>query len=156
MEEGTFVRRRHEIEWQSSREQLPMTEPETNKDRSMVLHRGRRESNRLRERPLITNQESTRQQRRDKRKLKRPTRPPTERLPDHPHRSSGQLEVPEMEQRHSSASSQVIRGRVSAADEGMKALLTYRAILFATLCALAADTSCVFETELGRRVVQVL
>lgn len=162
MKEGTMVARRpHEIGWQISHEQLPMTEPEINEDRSMVLHRGRRESSRLRERPLIMdNREAALQQRsmsrRDKRKLKRPTRLPTESLPTHPHRSSGQLEVPELEQRHSSASSQVIRGRVSAADEGMRALLIYRAMLFATLCALAADTSCVFETELGRRVVQVL
>ena len=154
MEEGTIVRRRHENEWHSSHEQLPMTEPEINNDRRMVLHRGRRESNQLRERPLITNHEATRQQRSiSRRKLKRSTQPPTERLPTHPHRSSGQLEVPGPEQRHSS---EVIRGRVSAADEGMRALLIYRAVLFATLCALAADTSCVFETELGRRVVQVL
>ena len=162
MEEGTIVGRQHEIGWQSSREQLPMTEPEVNENRSIVLHRGRRESNQLRERPLITNSEATRRQqrtisRRDKRKLKRPTRPPTETSPTTlPHRSSRQLEVPDLEQRHSSASSQVMRGRVSAADEGMRALLIYRAVLFATLCALAADTSCVFETELGRRVVQVL
>ena len=155
-----MVRRRHEIEGQSSREQLPMTEPEINEDRRMVLHRGRRESNQLRERPRIMSHEATHQQgsmsRRDKRKLKRRTQPPRERLPTEPHGSSGQLEVPELGQRHPSASSQVLRGRVSAADEGMRALLVYRAVLFATLCALAADTSCVFETELGRRVVQVL
>lgn len=42
------------------------------------------------------------------------------------------------------------------ADEGMKTLLVYRAVLFAALGAMAADTSCVFGTELGRRVVQVL
>lgn len=163
MEEGANIARRpREIGWQSSREQLAMTEPEINEDRSMVLHRGRRESSQLRERPLIMDDreaypQQRRMSRRDKRKLKRPTRPPTKRLTNaHPHRSSGQLEVPEHEQRHSSASSQVIRGRVSAADEGMRALLIYRAMLFATLCALAADTSCVFETELGRRVVQVL
>lgn len=160
MEEGITVRR-HDIERQSSREQLPMTEPEINEDRRMVLHRGRRESNQLRERPRIMNREAPRQRRsisrRGKRKLRRPTGPlKKERLPTDLRRSSGQLGVPELEQRHSSASSQVIRGRVSAADEGMRALLIYRAVLFATLCALAADTSCVFETELGRRVVQVL
>ena len=53
-------------------------------------------------------------------------------------------------------SSQMIRGRGSAPDKGMKTLLIYRAVLFAVLCALAADTSCVYENELGRRVVQVL
>ena len=53
-------------------------------------------------------------------------------------------------------SSQMIRGRGSAADKGMKTLLIYRAVLFAVLCALAADTSCVYENELGRRVVQIL
>ena len=150
MEEGIIVRR-DEIERQSSREQLPMTEPEINEGRRMVLHRGRRESNQLRERPRIMNGEATRPQRsmsrRNKRKLKRPIGS---------HRTSGQLGIPELEQKYSSASSQIIRGRVSAADEGMRALLIYRAILFATLCALAADTSCVFENELGRRVVQVL
>lgn len=156
MEEGNIVHR-HEIERRSSHEQLPMTEPEINEDRRMVLHRGRRESNQLPERPRILNlHQQGSMTRRDKRKLKRPTRPPKEGLPTGSHRPSGQLEVPELEQRHSSASSQVIRGRVSAADEGMRALLIYRAVLFATLCALAADTSCVFETELGRRVVQVL
>lgn len=155
MEEGIIVRR-HEIERQSSPEQLPMTEPEVNEDRRLVLHRGRRESNQLRERPRFMNREATHGQRstarRGKGKAKRPPRPPIEGL----HRSSGQLGIPRVEQKHSSASSQVIRGRESAADEGMRALLIYRAILFATLCALAADTSCVFETELGRRVVQVL
>ena len=54
------------------------------------------------------------------------------------------------------ASSQLIRGKASPADMGMRTLLVYRAVLFATLCALAADTSCVYETELGRRIVQVL
>ncbi len=159
MEEGIIVRR-HDIERQSFHEQLPMTEPEINEERRMVLHRGRRESNQLRERPRITNHENKSRRRspsrRGKRKLKRPTQPPKELLPTDLHRPSGQLRVPELEQRHSSASSQVIRGRVSAADEGMRALLIYCAVLFATLCALAADTSCVFETELGRRVVQVL
>ena len=53
-------------------------------------------------------------------------------------------------------SKQLIRGKASPADVGMRTLLVYRAVLFAMLCALAADTSCVFETELGRRVVQVL
>ena len=53
-------------------------------------------------------------------------------------------------------SKQLIRGKASPADMGMRTLLVYRAVLFAMLCALAADTSCVFETELGRRVVQVL
>ena len=53
-------------------------------------------------------------------------------------------------------SSQLIRGKASPADMGMRTLLVYRAVLFATLCALAADTSCVYETELGRRIVQVL
>ena len=53
-------------------------------------------------------------------------------------------------------SSQLIRGKASPADMGMRTLLVYRAILFATLCALAADTSCVYETEIGRRIVQVL
>ena len=53
-------------------------------------------------------------------------------------------------------SSQLIRGKASPADMGMRTLLVYRAVLFATLCALAADTSCVHETELGRRIVQVL
>ena len=53
-------------------------------------------------------------------------------------------------------SSQMIRGRGSAADKGMRTLLIYRAVLFGALCALAADTSCVFENELGRRVVQIL
>ena len=46
--------------------------------------------------------------------------------------------------------------RDAQADEGMMTLLVYRAILFAALGALAADTSCVFGTELGRRMVQVL
>ena len=54
------------------------------------------------------------------------------------------------------SSNQLIRGKASPADMGMRTLLVYRAILFATLCALAADTSCIYETELGRRVVQVL
>ena len=53
-------------------------------------------------------------------------------------------------------SKQLIRGKASPADMGMRTLLVYRAVLFATLCALAADTSCVYETELGRRIVQVL
>ena len=53
-------------------------------------------------------------------------------------------------------SKQLIRGKASPADMGMRTLLVYRAVLFAMLCALAADTSCVYETELGRRVVQVL
>ena len=53
-------------------------------------------------------------------------------------------------------SKQLIRGKASPADMGMRTLLVYRAVLFATLCALAADTSCVHETELGRRIVQVL
>ena len=53
-------------------------------------------------------------------------------------------------------SKQLVRGKGSPADLGMRTLLVYRAVLFATLCALAADTSCVHETELGRRVVQVL
>ena len=53
-------------------------------------------------------------------------------------------------------SSQLIRGKASPADMGMRTLLVYRAVLFATLCALAADTSCVYETEIGRRIVQVL
>ena len=53
-------------------------------------------------------------------------------------------------------SSQLLRGKGSPADMGMRTLLFYRAVLFATLCALAADTSCVHETELGRRIVQVL
>lgn len=39
---------------------------------------------------------------------------------------------------------------------GIRTLLLYRAVLFAALCALVPDTSCVFDTELGRRVVQVL
>lgn len=156
MEEGNIIHRQ-EIERQSSHERLPMTEPEINEDRMMVLHRGMRESNQLRERPRILNlHQRGSVTRRDKRKLKRPTRTSKGGLPIDSHRPSGQLQVPELEQRHSSASSQIIRGRVSAADEGMRALLIYRAVLFATLCALAADTSCVFETELGRRVVQVL
>ena len=46
--------------------------------------------------------------------------------------------------------------RDAQADEGMMTLLVYRAVLFAALGALAADTSCVFGTELGRRMVQVL
>ena len=53
-------------------------------------------------------------------------------------------------------SSQLLRANGSPADMGMRTLLVYRAVLFATLCALAADTSCVHETELGRRIVQVL
>ena len=53
-------------------------------------------------------------------------------------------------------SSQLLRVNRSPADMGMRTLLVYRAVLFATLCALAADTSCVYETELGRRIVQVL
>lgn len=60
------------------------------------------------------------------------------------------------EDRPPSSSSQLIRGKSSPADMGMRTLLIYRAVLFAALCALAADTSCVYETELGRRVVQVL
>ena len=53
-------------------------------------------------------------------------------------------------------SSQLLRANGSPADMGMRTLLVYRAVLFATLCALAADTSCVYETELGRRIIQVL
>ena len=53
-------------------------------------------------------------------------------------------------------SSQLLRGKGSPADIGMRTLLVYRAALFAALCALAADTSCDYETELGRRIVQVL
>ena len=155
MEEGIVIHG-PKIEPQSSRERLAMTEPEIDQDRRMVVHRGRRASNQLREPPRIMSREATHQQqrisRRDKRKVKRRSRPAREGLP----RPSGQLGIPELEQRHSSASAQVIRGRVSAADEGMRTLLIYRAVLFATLCALAADTSCVFDTELGRRVVQVL
>ena len=56
--------------------------------------------------------------------------------------------------------STVIHGRTcisdGEADAGMETLLSYRAVLFATIAALAADTSCVFETDLGRRIVQVL
>ena len=49
-----------------------------------------------------------------------------------------------------------IERRIKEADAGMETLLVYRGLLFAALAALAADTSCVFETELGRRVVHVL
>ena len=42
------------------------------------------------------------------------------------------------------------------ANIGMETLLVYRAVLWAALAALAADTSCVYETEIGERVVQVL
>ena len=64
--------------------------------------------------------------------------------------------MPETWQRHSSNSSQNIRGRLSPADEGMKTHVIYRPILSATLCALGADTSNVFTNKLGRRIVQVL
>jgi len=66
------------------------------------------------------------------------------------------LRLPAPDVRPSSTSSQIIKGKGSAAEKGMRTLLIYRAVLFAALCALAADTSCVYETELGRRVVQVL
>ena len=159
MEDGIIVRR-HEIERKGSHEQIAMTEPEINEDRSLVLHRGRRQSNQLLERPRIISPEAAVQQpnmpRYNERKPKQPSGRSKARLPSGSHRSSGQLRVPETWQRHPSDSSQVIRGRLSPADEGMKTLLIYRAILFATLCALAADTSNVFENDLGRRVVQVL
>ena len=159
MEDGTIVRR-HEIEGNGSREQIAMTEPEINEDRSLVLHRGRRHSNQLLERPRIVSSEAAGQepymQRYNERKPKHTSGRSRARLPSGSHRSSGQLRVPETWQRQSSDSSQIIRGRLSPADEGMKTLLIYRAILFATLCALAADTSNVFENELGRRIVQVL
>ena len=159
MEDGTMVRR-HEIEGNGSREQIAMTEPEINEDRSLVLHRGRRQSDQLLERPRFLSPEAATQesymQRYNERKPKHPSGRSKARLPSGSHRSSGQLRVPETWQRHSSDSSQIIRGRLSPADEGMKTLLIYRAILFATLCALAADTSNVFENELGRRIVQVL
>ena len=159
MEDSTIIRR-HEIEGNGSREQIAMTEPEINEDRSLVLHRGRRQSNQLLERPRIVSSEAAGQepymQRYNERKPKHPSGRSRARLPSGPHRSSGQLRVPDTWQRQSSDSSQIIRGRLSPADEGMKTLLIYRAILFATLCALAADTSNVFENELGRRIVQVL
>lgn len=41
-------------------------------------------------------------------------------------------------------------------DDGLRALLIYRAVLFAALCSTAADTSCVEGTELGERVVQFI
>jgi len=66
------------------------------------------------------------------------------------------LRLPETEDRPPSAQSQLIRGKVSPADRGMRTLFVFRAVLFAALGALAADTSCVYETELGRRIVQVL
>ena len=159
MEDGTLVRR-HKIEGNGSREQIAMTEPEVNEDRSLVLHRGRRQSNQLLERPRIVSSEAAGQepymQRYNERKPKHPSGRSKARLPSGSHRSSGQLRVPDTWQRQSSDSSQIIRGRLSPADEGMKTLLIYRAVLFATLCALAADTSNVFENELGRRIVQVL
>ena len=159
MEDGTIVRR-HESDGNGSREQIAMTEPEINEDRSLVLHRGRRQSNQLLERPRIVNSETAGQepymQRYKEPKPKHPSGRSRARLPSGSHRSSGQLRVPDTWQRQSSDSSQIVRGRLSPADEGMKTLLIYRAILFATLCALAADTSNVFESELGRRIVQVL
>ena len=159
MEDGTIVRR-HEIEGNGSREQVALTEPEINEDRSLVLHRGRRQSDQLLERPRFLSPEAIAQepyiQRYKERKPKHRSGRSKARLPSGSHRSSGQLRVPETGQRHSSDSSQIIRGRLSPADEGMKTLLVYRAVLFATLCALAADTSNVFENELGRRIVQVL
>ena len=159
MEDGIIVRRQ-QVEGNGSREQIAMTEPEINEDRSLVLHRGRRQSDQLPERPRIVSPEAATQepymQRYNERKPKHPSGRLKARLPSGSHRSSGQLRVPETWQRQSSDSSQIIRGRLSPADEGMKTLLIYRAILFATLCALAADTSNVFENELGRRIVQVL
>ena len=159
MGDGT-IGRRHEIEGNGSRKHLAMTETEINEDRSLVLHRGRRQSDQLLERPRFLSPEAAAQepntQRYDQRKPKHPSGRSKARLPSGSHRSSGQLRVPETWQRHSSDSSQIIRGRLSPADEGMKTLLIYRAVLFATLCALAADTSNVFENELGRRIVQVL
>ena len=155
MEEAIIIRR-SDISRPTSHEQLPMTEPEINSERRIVLHRGRRESAPLLQPLLPINHDATYHQRglphQRKHKIKRPTQRVKNRSPPR----SRRLRIPELEQGHSSASSQIIRGRPSAADEGMKALLIYRAVLFATLCALAADTSCVFETELGRRVVQVL
>jgi hypothetical protein len=41
-------------------------------------------------------------------------------------------------------------------EDGIRALLLFRAVLCAALCATAADTSCVEGTELGQRVVQIL
>lgn len=40
--------------------------------------------------------------------------------------------------------------------EGLRALLIYRAVLSAAMYATGADVSCVWGTELGRRVVQFL
>ena len=69
---------------------------------------------------------------------------------------TARLQIPAPEDRDASSTSQILRSNDSAAAKGMRTLLIYRAVLFAGLCDLAADTSCVFETELGRRVVQVL
>ena len=48
------------------------------------------------------------------------------------------------------------RGALGDIDNGMRCLLVYRATLMALNYAMAADNSTVFDTELGRRVVQVI
>lgn len=81
-----------------------------------------------------------------------------------PNAPSFPLPIPEYENIPKSIPSDVFVAQNSSfngedeakADAGMKTLLIYRVILFAALGALAADTSCIFETELGRRIVQVL
>jgi len=89
---------------------------------------------------------------------RRPRRRSTGDILDTEHRTlvSENLRLPATEDRPTSASSQLIRGKISAANRGMRTLLVYRAVLVAALGALAADTSCVYKTELGRQIIQVL
>jgi hypothetical protein len=42
------------------------------------------------------------------------------------------------------------------AEDGLRVLLLYRALLCACVCATAADISCVEGTALGQQVVQIL
>lgn len=148
------------VEEESTREQQRYEVP----DKSLAIHAGPRERRRRRQRSLerySKDFQSIRDQRiavrRDKRKQRSSQRSSQDDAhgADHSLAPSG-LTLPAPEDRPSSPSSQIIRGQTSAADKGMRTLLIYRAVLFTALCALAADTSCVNETELGRRVVQVL
>ena len=74
------------------------------------------------------------------------------------HATSPQLALPATPNNdHADASSTALTRATSAdADRGMERLLIYRAVLFATLGALAADTSDVCGTDRGRLIVQVL
>lgn len=90
---------------------------------------------------------------RPERGLRRHQSWPSENLDLSQIRASRPLMLPAADDR---PSSQIIRGQGTAADKGMRTMLILRAALYAALCALAADTSCVYETELGRWVVQVL